>query len=78
MFGGYENLARDKDGNITFDRRDITRYRQWYLAPDVDLTRIRTRSSFLRTVFSMINVIKFPAPALELSQGKLRLRGMVF
>jgi uncharacterized protein YfiM (DUF2279 family) len=78
MFGGYENLARDKDGNITFDRRDISRYRQWYLAPDVDLTRIHTKSSFLRTVFSMINVIKFPAPALEFSEGKLRVRGIVF
>ena len=78
MFGGYENLARDKNGNITFDRREITRYRQWYLAPDVDLTRIRTRSRFLRTVFSMVNVIKFPAPALELSQGKLKVRGIVF
>ena len=78
MFGGYENIATNDDGTLTFDRRDLKRYRQWYLAPDVDLTRIRTRSSFLRTVFSMINVIKFPSPALELSQGKLRLRGMVF
>ena len=48
------------------------RYRQYYLSPDVDLTRIRTRSSFLRTVLVVLNGIKFPAPALEIrSTGKV-------
>lgn len=78
MFGGYENLARDKDGNITFDRRDIPRRRQWYLAPDIDLTRIKTRSRFLRSLFSVVNVVKVPAPALELSGGKLRFVPLAF
>ena len=78
MFGGYENLARDKDGNIVFDRRDIKRYRQWYLAPDLDLTRIPTKKKWLKTAFFVLNHIKFPAPALELSGGKLRLRGVGF
>lgn len=78
MFGGYENIALDEDGNLRFDRRDLKRYRQWYLAPDVDFTRIKTRSKVLRTVFSALNVLKFPAPALELSNGRLRLRGLVY
>ena len=78
MFGGYENLARDENGNLTFDRRDIKRYRQWYLAPDVDFSKIKTRSKTLRTLFSALNVVKFPAPALELSNGRLRVRGVVY
>lgn len=78
MYGGHENLARDKNGNIVFDRRDIKRYRQWYLSPDIDLTRIKTNSKFLRTVFFAVNTLKFPAPALEFSNQKLRLRGLVF
>ena len=78
MYGGFENLAYDKNGNISFDRRDIKRYRQWYLAPDIDLTRIKTRSKFLRTTFSVFNSIKIPAPALELSNGRLKARGIVF
>ena len=79
MFGGYENIAKRKaDGAITFDRRDIQRYRQWYLAPDIDLTRIKTNSRFLRSVFSAFNVLKFPAPALELSNGKLKVRAFAF
>ena len=78
MFGGYENLARDKSGNVTFDRRDIRRYRQWYLAPDVDLTKIRTKSKLLKSVFSAFNVLKFPTPALEFSKGKFRLRALAY
>src|SRR5688572_27783226 len=42
MFGGFDNIAFDHDGNRTFYRPDIKRYRQWYLAPDVDLTKIET------------------------------------
>jgi uncharacterized protein YfiM (DUF2279 family) len=78
MFGGYDNIAFDKDGNISFDRRDIKRYRQWYLAPDIDLTKIKTKSSFLRTVYSVVNVLKIPAPALELSNGKLKGHWVAF
>ena len=78
MFGGYENIARDKDENIVFDRRDIMRYRQWYLSPDIDLTKIKTKSKFLRTAFSVLNALKIPAPGLELSNGKLKGRWLVF
>lgn len=78
LFGGEENRAFDKDGNVTFDRRDIPRYRQWYLSPDIDFTKIKTNSKFLRTAFSVLNVLKVPAPALEFSQGKFGLRAVVF
>ncbi|SHF42988.1 DUF2279 domain-containing protein [Flavisolibacter ginsengisoli] len=72
MFGGYQNLAYDKEGNVVFDRRDLKRRRQWYLSPDIDLARIKTKSRFLRTAFSVLNVLKIPAPTLELSNGKFK------
>jgi hypothetical protein len=72
MLGGYENIAYDKNGNISFNRQDIKRYRQWYLSPDVDLTKINTKSKLLRTVLAGLNAIKIPAPSLELSNGKLK------
>jgi uncharacterized protein YfiM (DUF2279 family) len=78
MFGGYDNIARDKQGNISFNRPDIQRYRQWYLSPDVDLTRIKTRSRLLRSAFFLLNSFKFPAPALELSRGKLQAHWLAF
>lgn len=78
MFGGFENLAKDKSGNVVFDRRDIRRYRQWFLAPDVDLRKIKTKSKLLQSVFSALNVLKFPAPALELSRGRLRFKALAY
>jgi hypothetical protein len=43
----------------------FTRTRQYFLAPDIDLTRIRTKSPFLKMVFNIFGVLKFPLPALE-------------
>lgn len=78
MFGGYGNIAFDKNGTVLFDRRDIKRYRQWYLAPDIDLTKIKTKSRFLKTAFSVLNILKIPTPALELSNGKLKGHWLAF
>lgn len=78
MFGGFENVAYDKDGSVIFDRQDIQRQRQWYLSADIDLARIKTKSVFLRSVFSILNCIKVPAPALELSNGKIKAHWLHF
>jgi len=42
-------------------------YRQFYLSLDVDLTKIKTNSEFLKSVFSVINFVKIPAPTLEIN-----------
>jgi hypothetical protein len=79
LFGGFENLAKDENGNTTFDRRDISRIRQFYLAPDIDLTKINTKSKFLKTMLSGLNSFKFPAPAIMLdSKGKLKAHAIYF
>lgn len=72
LYGGFENRAFDKSGSVTFDRRDIARQRQWYLSPDIDFTKIKTNRRLVRTTLSLLNMIKLPAPALELSGGKLK------
>jgi len=54
-------------------------YRQFYLSFDVDLTKIRTKSNFLKTVFSVINFIKIPAPTLKInSKGSLKFYYLYF
>ena len=78
LYGGYTNIAYNEQGLVNFNRSDVARRRQFYLAPDVDLTKIRTKSKALKTVLTALNAIKFPAPALELSSGKLRVRAIVF
>jgi hypothetical protein len=78
LYGGFENIGYDKAGNIIFDRRDIKRVRQWYLSPDIDWTKIQTDKKLLRTFFSLLNMIKMPAPALELRSGKWKVRPLSF
>lgn len=46
------------------------RKRQYYVSFDVDLTRIKTNSHFLKSVFSILNVIKVPFPTLEINNKK--------
>jgi hypothetical protein len=45
-----------------------TRSRQFYLSFDVDLTKVKTNSHFLKTLFSVLNTLKIPAPTLEIKQ----------
>ncbi len=47
--------------------------RQYYLSLDVDLTKIKTNSHVLKSVFDVLNVIKVPFPALQLD-GKNGLK----
>jgi Predicted periplasmic lipoprotein (DUF2279) len=46
------------------------RNRQFYLSLDVDLTKIKTQSHFLKTLFSVLNTVKIPAPTIEISNSK--------
>lgn len=58
---------------------DAARYRQFYLSFDVDLTRIETKNHFLKTLFSVLNTIKIPAPTLEIQEnGRLHWRALYF
>lgn len=53
------------------------RVRQFYVSLDVDLTRIKTENRTLKTLFSLFNTLKIPAPTLEVL-GNRRLRWHAF
>jgi hypothetical protein len=78
MFGGTENIGKDKNGNIVFNRPDIKRYRQWYLSPDIDLSKIKTNSKPLKFMLNILSAFKFPTPALEFSNGKFKAHAIYF
>lgn len=78
MFGARSNLAKDAAGNVIFDRRDIPRYRQWFLAPDIDLTKIRTNKKAVKFLFTVLSAFKFPLPSVELSKGGLKIHALHF
>jgi hypothetical protein len=78
MYGGFENKWLDSQGN-EIDRTDIPRKRQFFLAPDIDFTKIKTDKKWLRTVFTFLNAFKCPAPALMIdSHGKFKAYAIYF
>ena len=78
LFGGRKNYATDKNGSVTFSRPDIQRYRQWYLAPDIDLTKIKTRKKGIKMALNILSIVKFPTPSLEYSKTGLRFNWLHF
>jgi len=56
-----------------FERR-----RQFYLAPDIDLTRIKTSSPFLKKVLKTAGFLKVPLPALEFSKKGVKFHPLYF
>ncbi len=76
MLGGTEN--RWIENGQVFERNDISRIRRFYLSPDLDLTRINTRSKLVRSLLFMANSIKIPAPALEFNRNGFRFRALYF
>ena len=71
---GANGMLTGTNNNPDFPNQD--RYRQFYLSLDIDLTRIRTKSNLLRTVFDIFNTIKIPMPTLEFN-GKKRFKGHI-
>lgn len=65
---GAEGMVTGKEALInTIFLPDDERYRQFYVSFDADLTKIETKSHILKTVFSILNTVKIPAPTFEIS-----------
>jgi hypothetical protein len=70
VFGAYGNKTPTEG---------LPRYRQYFLSLDVDLTKIKTKSKFLRSVLNTVNFIKIPSPTLEYnSLGQWKFHPIMF
>ena len=61
MLGSIENPA-EHNGQIL---PEMQRYRQWFISPDIDFSKIDTDSQLLIMLFKALDFLKFPAPAVE-------------
>jgi hypothetical protein len=79
---GADGLMGAKTNLTLIDGKPVPsfdRTRRYFLSPDVDLTRIKTRSKVLKTVFTIASFFKIPAPALEFRSGKgVKVHGLYF
>jgi len=79
LFGGFENSWTRDDATYTLDPQRFPRYRQFYLALDVDLRKIPVKRRWQRFALGLLNWVKVPAPALEItSRGRLRFHALQF
>lgn len=77
---GGEGMITGQDVlvNTTFFE-EKERVRQFYFSFDADLTKIETKSHFLKTLFSIFNTVKIPAPTVEFrGDGKVKFRYLYF
>lgn len=74
---GAENMLFGSSNDFNYTLENIQPYRQFYLSFDVDLTKIRTKSHLLKTLFSVFNTLKIPAPTLQIN-GNKRVTGHLF
>ncbi len=76
MLGARSNPGEDANGEPL---PEFERYKKFYLTIDVDLTRIKTRSKFLKGLFIFFGYIKIPAPAVEFNtKGQVLFKPFYF
>jgi uncharacterized protein YfiM (DUF2279 family) len=64
---GAEGMITGNDEFVnTVFLPESKRYRQFYLSLDLDLTKIETKSHFVKTILTVFNSIKIPAPTFEI------------
>ena len=79
MFGGFQNNWKEDGIEVVIPDKLFRRYNQFYIAPDIDLTKIRVKKKVWKTVLGILNIFKIPLPALEINtQGELKLHALKF
>ncbi|MCC6817147.1 MAG: DUF2279 domain-containing protein [Saprospiraceae bacterium] len=80
LYGGHSNSWFNEGGKkIQLDPEQFPRINQYYLSFDLNLSKLKVQSPVLKTIFSMINIIKFPAPTIEFnSKGKFKFHPLYF
>lgn len=68
MTGGHENPLVNEQGMAI---PEFQRYSQYYISLDFDFSKLYVRNKFLKGVLTVLNIFKFPFPAVELSRGKV-------
>ena len=66
-YGAEGMVSSRKSSNESIELLNNDRFRQFYLSFDVDLSKIETKSHFLKTLFSLFNTIKIPSPTFEIN-----------
>jgi uncharacterized protein YfiM (DUF2279 family) len=68
-YGAQNMLYANDASNVN---QNLLPYRQYFIGIDFDLTAIKSRSRLVNTLLYVANMVRLPAPALEISNGKIK------
>ena len=78
-YGAEGMITGNDEFTNTIFLPESKRFRQFYLSLDVDLTKIETKSHFVKTILTIFNTIKIPAPTIEIKgSGETKLHFIYF
>ncbi len=78
-YGAEGMIGENDDKNQIIFPIKPEKNRKFYLSLDLDLAKINTKSHFLKTIFSVLNMVKIPAPTLEYSpQRRFKFHALYF
>lgn len=65
MVGGKYNPREHEGVQIPYFKRQ----RQFYLSPDIDLARVKTKRKWLKYTLTLLSFIKVPAPTISVNES---------
>ncbi len=68
-YGASGMISANRQQN---EQQGLAPSRHYYLGIDFDLNEYHTGSKLVNTIFYVVNMIRIPAPALELNRGKFK------
>lgn len=75
LLGEFENPEYYKGKKLP----EFARYRQYFFSLDIDLSEIKTRKPWLKSILKAANLIKVPFPAIEFSnEHGIKFRPLYF
>lgn len=75
LLGGKENPIRNEAGTLL---PLLNRERQYYFSADIDFSRIPTKRKWFYYTLRLLNFVKIPFPAIEVSGKVWRIRPLYF
>lgn len=67
LYGGFDNTWSTNGRTFALDTEKYPRISQFYISPDIDFSKIKTKSPFLKSLFTGLNIFKMPSPAIEIN-----------
>lgn len=67
MYGGEDNIW-EKDGKI-YNFSHVPRRFEFYLAPDINLEKLKIKKKWLKIALNILNSYKVPLPAIKYTQN---------